>query len=70
MNNDWVLIYTNTTINAIQITKAVLENEGINVVAVNKKDSMHIHLNNASIELYVHPNDVITAKHLINKFNL
>lgn len=70
MNKDWVLVHTITDNNSAQIAKSVLENEGINAVVINKKDSMHLHLNNASIEIYVKPDDVFSASHLINKYNL
>ncbi|MBX2960778.1 MAG: hypothetical protein KF732_12575 [Flavobacteriales bacterium] len=44
-----------------------LEDSEIDVVMMNKMDSMHLHLNNAEIELYVKPSDVILAKHIISK---
>lgn len=70
MHNDWVLIHTTSNNNTAQIVKGVLSNEGINSVIVNKKDTMHLHLNNASIEVYVQPNDVLKAKNIIEKNKL
>ena len=70
MEKDWVLVHTNTDNNSARITKSVLENEGITVVLFDKRDSMHLHLNNASIEIYVKPDDALAASHLINKYNL
>lgn len=70
MHNDWVLIYSATNNNTAQIVKGVLSNENINAVVINKRDTMHLHLNNASIEVYVHPNDVLKAKNIIEKNKL
>lgn len=70
MHNDWVLIHTTSNNNTAQIVKGVLSNEGINSVIVNKRDTMHLHLNNASIEVYVQPNDVLKAKNIIEKNKL
>lgn len=70
MTQNWVLIYTTNNANSAQIVKGVLENNAINVVIINKKDSMHLHLTNAVIELYVAPSDVINAKHIIEKNKL
>lgn len=70
MAHNWVLIHTTNNVNSAQIVKSVLENNEINVVIINKKDSMHLHLTNAVIELYVNPDDVINAKHIIEKNKL
>lgn len=70
MHNDWVLIHTTSNNNTAQIVKGVLSNEGINAVIVNKRDTMHLHLNNASIEVYVQSNDVLKAKNIIEKNKL
>lgn len=70
MTQKWVLIHTTSNANSAQIVKGVLENNAINVVIINKKDSMHLHLTNAVIELYVSPNDVVNAKHIIEKNKL
>ncbi len=70
MQKDWVLIYTTTNNNSAQIVKSVLGSEGINAVVVNKRDSMHLHLNNASIEVYVKSDDAVKAVNIINKNEL
>lgn len=70
MTQKWVLIHTTSNANSAQIVKGVLENNAINVVIINKKDSMHLHLTNGVIELYVNPNDVVNAKHIIEKNKL
>jgi hypothetical protein len=68
--SDWVVIYKSSTLNQSQIVKSVLEDNDINVVLVDKMDSMHKHLMNADIELHVKPEDVIKAKYIISKNSL
>ena len=48
----------------------MLEDNEINVVIVDKMDSMHTHLMNAEIELHVSPENVVRAKHIISKNDL
>lgn len=70
MSNDWVKIYGSQTVHLVEIVKALLEEEAIKTFVINKTDSMHIHLSNCEIELYVKPKEVMRAKHLINKISL
>ncbi len=67
MPNDWVIIFCCNNSAIAEMVKSLLEDSKIDVVMMNKMDSMHLHLNNAEIELYVKPNDVIRAKHIISK---
>ena len=67
MPNEWIIIFSSNNSALVEIIKILLEDNEIDVVLMNKMDSMHIHLNNAQIELYVKPNDVIRAKHIISK---
>ncbi len=62
MNSDWAKIYESSDLYRTEIYKGGLEAEGIEVVTVNKKDSSYLF---GMIELYVHPEDVIKAIHLI-----
>lgn len=68
--NKWVKVYSNTNPNLTLIIKSVLEDHNIEVVLINKMDSMHKHLLNGNIELHVKPEDVINAKYIISKNNL
>ncbi len=68
--SSWINIYNSTNPNQSQIVKSVLEDNNIDVVLVDKMDSMHKHLMNASVELHVSPENVIRAKHLITKHSL
>lgn len=65
--SNWVIIHKSNNPNQSQIIKSVLEDNDIDVVLVNKMDSMHKHLMNAEVELHVKPEDVIKAKYIISK---
>ena len=67
MKKDWVLVYEGNNPNLTEILKSVLEDNAIEVVAINKMDSMHTHLMNGSIELHVKAEDVMNAKYIISK---
>ena len=68
--SDWVIVYKSSNPNQSQIVKSVLEDNDIDVVVVDKMDSMHKHLMNADVELHVNPEDVIKAKYIISKNSL
>ena len=65
-----VIIYESNNPTQSQIVKSVLEDNDIEVVLVDKMDSMHKHLMNASIELHISPDNVIKAKYIISKNRL
>jgi len=67
----WEIIYKTNNPNDSEIVKAVLEDNGIKVVSVNKIDSVHLELVNSSfIELHVKPGDLVKASHIITKHSL
>jgi len=70
MSHNWVKIYGTQAIHLIEIVKDLLESESIKTFVINKTDSMHIHLSNGEIEVYVQPDAVIKAKRLIEKNQL
>ncbi len=70
MSNDWVKIYSVAQAHKAEIVQAVLEDNSIKVFSINKQDSMHIHLTNGEIELYVDPENAMKAKHIIDKNEL
>jgi hypothetical protein len=67
MDENWQKIYSSQMEHKVEILKAVLENEGIACVIVNKKDSLYLF---GELELYVNAENVIGAKHIINKESL
>lgn len=65
--SDWVIVYETNNSNDAHIVASVLKDNGIEVVTIDKKDSMHTHLMNALIELHVNSTNTIKAKHIISK---
>lgn len=61
------LVFSTTELHLATLNKLHLEEEGIPVFIIDKRDSSY----NAfgEIELYVHQNFILRAKHLINKSN-
>lgn len=70
MSNQWEKVYSTTMLHKAEIVRAVLEDHEIKTAEMNKKDSMHLHLTVGEIEIFVNPNDVIRATHLITKHDL
>lgn len=70
MENNWVQVFGTKLSHIGEIVKAILEEEGIKSFAINKKDSMYVQLFEADIEIYVQPDDVIRAKHILEKNEL
>jgi hypothetical protein len=60
-------IYSSGEIFKAEIVKAVLLDNSIDSVIVNKKDSSY---NFGEVELHVHPDDVIAAKQIIQNNQL
>ena len=67
---DWVKIYSTAELYKAEIIQAILEDNHIKTFRINKRDSIHVHLNNAEIEIFVDREHVIRAKHLISKSEL
>jgi len=66
MKNDWVPVFSSTSVYELNIVKAVLIEHGIKAVVLDQHDSMigalNIgHLNNVLVD----GDDVVRAKHLI-----
>ena len=66
MDKDWVNIYTTTVIYKAELLKGLLEENEINAVIINKKDSAYLF---GDVELYVASNDAVKAKHLITQID-
>lgn len=67
---EWVVVHKGNNPNLSEIIKSVLEDNDIDVVLVNKMDSMHKHLMNGEIELHVNPENAVKAKYIIEKNKL
>ncbi len=64
MEKGWTLIFTTNSIQQAELIKALLNENEIIVVDLNKQSSTHLI---GEIELYVQSTDVIVAKQLILK---
>lgn len=67
MEDNWQKIYSSSFEHKIEIAQAVLEDEGIKSVIINKKDSFYLF---GELELYVHADHVLRAKQIIKKESL
>ncbi|MFW5792838.1 MAG: putative signal transducing protein [Bacteroidota bacterium] len=67
MNENWEKVYTSAIEHRVEIVKAVLKDNEIDAVSINKKDRSYLF---GEIELYVHADHVIKAMSIINKENL
>jgi len=67
-NPEWVKVYTAHEPHKVQIVKAVLEENQVHAVEVNKKDSSYIFI--GEVDLYVHQDDAVLAAFLIKSNEL
>lgn len=62
MNKDWVQVYSSQYMHKVEIMKAILEENDIESVILNKQDSSYLF---GPIELYVEAINVIKARQII-----
>jgi hypothetical protein len=65
---DWVVVYTSTLPHKVNIVKAVLEDNNIQSVEINRKDSAYTFI--GEIDLCVHKKDSILSEFLIKSNEL
>lgn len=65
MSEDWIEIYSTELSHQAEIIKALLTENGLSPVEINKKSSPHMI---GEIEIYVRREEVIKAKFLIDKY--
>jgi hypothetical protein len=65
---EWTRVYSTTEPYKLEIVKAVLADNNIESVEVNKKDSAYIFI--GDIELYVHQKDAVLASFIIQSNQL
>jgi hypothetical protein len=63
MSNNWQKIYKSGVIHRAELVKAVLEDNGIEAVIINKKDSMY---NFGEYEVFVNRDHVIKALKIVS----
>jgi hypothetical protein len=68
MDKGWQRIYFSDKPHLVEIAKAILEENSIESVVVDKRDSSYVTI--GEVELYVKDDDVILAKFLISQNKL
>ena len=63
VDKNWVKIYSTAAHYKAELIRGLLMENDINCVVINKKDSSYLF---GEIELYVMPDDVIQAKHILS----
>jgi hypothetical protein len=63
-NDNWVKVFSSTQEYLVNIARDVLEDEGVDAVILNNKDSSYLF---GECELYVKKEDALIALNLINK---
>lgn len=67
MEKDWQLVYSSAHEHKVEMVRAVLQDQQIPCVVINKKDSAYLF---GELELYVNSDMVLEAKQIINKESL
>lgn len=67
MDDNWNMIFSSSFDPKVELLKALLRDEGIESVIVNKKDSAYLF---GELELYVQSDHAVRAKRIINKSHI
>ena len=65
MDEHWEVIFRSTAAYKAEILKAILEENELPCIVINKQDSSYLI---GEIEVYVKQNDVLIAKQIVNRF--
>ncbi|NWJ49729.1 MAG: DUF2007 domain-containing protein [Bacteroidetes bacterium] len=63
-NENWVKVFSSNQEYLVEITKSILQDEDIDAVIINKKDSAYLF---GECELYVEKENALVALNLISK---
>jgi len=63
MEKDWALLYSTHLPQEAELLKNLLEHNDIDVILVNKKDSLYVTI--GEVELYVKRDELIKAKFIL-----
>lgn len=69
MGKDWILVFSTTQKFKAELAKGLLQENNIQSVALNKKDSSYPDLFIGYIEIYVKQNDAVKAKYLLKELD-
>lgn len=67
MENNWSVVYTHSLLYNVEIAKTILEDNNINSVIINRKDSNYMF---GEIELFVCNDDLEDAKKILETADL
>ena len=70
MCTEWVKVHSTATLYKAGIITSLLEEHEIKTFIINKKDSMHTHLSNGEIEIFVEQTTVLKANYILSKHKL
>jgi Putative prokaryotic signal transducing protein len=62
LENDWVVVYSAENMYKADIAIALLAEHGVQAVTMNKQDSAYLF---GDVEIYVHRDLVVLAKHVL-----
>lgn len=65
MENDWINVYSSGLPHLVELAKALLADNEIESVVVDKRDSAYISI--GEVELFVRDRDVMKAKFILEK---
>ncbi|MCF6401805.1 DUF2007 domain-containing protein [Chitinophaga filiformis] len=65
MEKDWVKIYYTNQLFRAEIIRGMLEENGINVVLINRQDSAYLTALPGMVELFVHNSQEADARQLL-----
>ena len=68
MEKDWICIYSSVYLHKVEIVKAVLNENDIPAVIINKQDSSYSSI--GEIELYVNLDNEVLSRFLISENSL
>ncbi|PSL35449.1 putative signal transducing protein [Chitinophaga ginsengisoli] len=69
MEKDWVKIYYTNQVFRAEIVRGMLEENGINVVLINRQDSTYLTALPGMAELFVHTSQEADARQLLAEIN-
>lgn len=69
MGKDWILVFSTTQKFKAELAKGLLQENDIQFVVLNKKDSSYPDLFIGYIEIYVKQNDAVKAKYLLKELD-
>ena len=70
MSQQWVKVFSSEVPYIVEIAQAILHQNDIESVILNKKDTVQTHLYNGEVELYVLNVKVILAKDRLSKMEI